>query len=328
MAELNPEPAPRARRWIFFLTIIVLLMVYIPVVRRAFHPPGTTVAATTASTPVVTPPVEQPLKLALGGRLFSDPRLSGDRERRCSACHDLNTNGASRRAHDVALDGSELALNTPTLFNVGFNLRFGWTSRFATLESQIDWLLEDPRFMGLGSVAAAARLAADPQEVAAFRAVYGHGPDAQSLLDALASFARSLVTPDSRFDRWLRGEQSALSAQELAGYVLFKTVGCIQCHRGVNFGGDLLVRQGVVHPAAGARPSYVRVPGLRNVVTTGPYFHDGGIASLTTAIRGTRLAQKDAALTDAQIEQIVAFLGTLTGVYAGRPVASGNGVPR
>jgi cytochrome c peroxidase len=129
-----------------------------------------------------------------------------------------------------------------------------------------------------------------------------------------------LLTPGSRFDRWLGGDPSALSAGEIEGYRLFKSLGCSSCHQGVNVGGNLFQRQGVFHPLVQGPPEIVRVPSLRNVATTAPYFHDGSAATLEDAVRRMAAAQLDRSLTGEQIASIVAFLQTLTGNYRGSPV--------
>jgi cytochrome c peroxidase len=128
------------------------------------------------------------------------------------------------------------------------------------------------------------------------------------------------VTPGSRFDRWLLGEGDAITPAELSGYQLFKSLGCISCHQGVNVGGNMFQRQGIFHPLGSAEPAVVRVPSLRNVATTAPYFHDGNTATLPGAVKAMGIAQLDRILTDQQIAGIVAFLNTLTGTYRDQPV--------
>jgi cytochrome c peroxidase len=154
-----------------------------------------------------------------------------------------------------------------------------------------------------------------------FRAAYGGEPNGERFLDAIVTFERSLVTPGGRFDRWLGGDRSALSEQELEGYRLFKLLGCSSCHQGVNVGGNLFERQGIFHPLVQQPPEIVRVPSLRNVATTGPYFHDGSAATLQDAVRRMATSQLDRTVTDEQVESLVAFLRTLTGNYRGSPVA-------
>jgi cytochrome c peroxidase len=166
------------------------------------------------------------------------------------------------------------------------------------------------------------KLNADPSMVRQFINAYGRSPDRANLLDAIATYERSLVTPGSRFDLWLGGNSAALSAKELDGYKLFKSLGCVSCHQGVNVGGNLFQRQGIFRPLVSAKPEIVRVPSLRNVATTPPYFHDGSAATLADAVRKMGGAQLDQTLTDQQVEAIVAFLHTLTGTYRGVPVVA------
>src|SRR5262249_4464076 len=198
--------------------------------------------------PVPRPPQIDPLKVRLGERLFSDPRMSRDNSRSCSSCHALETNGATRLSYDAGLDGSSLPLNTPTVFNAALSFRFGWEGKIRNIESDIKASLENPRIMGASISEIAERLGTDAGLRREFTNVYGAGPDARNVVDALASFQRTLITPDSRFDRWLMGDAAALSAEEQEGYRLFKSLGCVSCHQGVNIGGNLFQRHGIFHP--------------------------------------------------------------------------------
>ena len=172
------------------------------------------------------------------------------------------------------------------------------------------------------------KLRADPEVVRQFRDAYEREPDAAALLDAIATYERSLVTPGSRFDRWLAGEAAALTPEELSGYQLFKSLGCISCHQGINVGGNLFQRHGIFHPLGSPEPALVRVPSLRNVATTPPYFHDGSAPTLSEAVRAMGIAQLDRVLTDEQIVAIVAFLNTLTGTYRNEVVRPATDTPR
>jgi cytochrome c peroxidase len=262
------------------------------------------------------------LKVALGERLFADPRLSGDGSRACASCHDIRTNGADANRHDEAPDGSEIFFNTPTVFNAALSFRLGWEGKFRTLEAQVEAIVENPQIMGSSVEEVLRRLRADPELVGRFERAYDHGPDRADLLDAIATYERSLLTPGSPFDRWLGGDAAALSAEEQDGYQQFKSIGCISCHQGVNVGGNLFERQGVFHPLASPPPEIVRVPSLRNVATTPPYFHDGSAPTLDEAVRRMANAQLDQTLSDQQITAIVAFLKTLTGTYRGAPIVA------
>jgi cytochrome c peroxidase len=272
--------------------------------------------------PIPAPPAADPRKLALGEHLFTDPRLSHDGTRACSSCHDTRTNGADGNRHDTSLGGTELALNTSTVFNAALSFRLGWEGRFRTLEAQAESSLENPEIMGNRADEELARLGEDPEVSSQFQEIYGHGVDRPSLLDAIATYERSLLTPDSRFDQWLRGNKDALTMQERHGYQLFKSLGCISCHQGVNVGGNLFERHGIYHPLASPLPELLRVPSLRNVATTPPYFHDGSASTLENAICKMGMAQLDQNLSDDQIGDIVAFLRSLTGSYQGHPVTA------
>jgi len=274
-------------------------------------------------TPIPATPAQDQRRVALGEQLFHDRRLSHDNTRSCSSCHDTRTNGASAKARDSNPHGEPLALNTPTVFNVGLNFRLNWEGNFRSLERQAEQALSKPAVMASSVEEVIAKLRADPDVVKQFRDAYGREPDRDSLLDAIATFERSLTTPGSRFDRWLVGDGGAITPEELSGYQLFKSLGCVSCHQGVNVGGNLFQRHGVFHPLGSPEPEVVRVPSLRNVATTAPYFHDGSAATLAEAVKAMGITQLDRALTNEQIAAVVAFLRTLTGTYNGMPVTPG-----
>jgi cytochrome c peroxidase len=304
---------------------LVLALGYSPVAVALLHvSDSSTTPAEEPITPIPEPPAADPLKVALGERLFTDPRLSRGNMRACSSCHDLETNGATKNAQDTAPDGSPLSLNTSTVFNSALSFRFGWEGEFRTLEAQAAASLQNPRIMDIQIEEVVGKLSHDQALVHQFEAAYGHRPDATNVLDAIATFERSLVTPGSQFDRWLTGDTTALSAQQLDGYQLFKSLGCVSCHQGVNIGGNLFQRHGIFHPLARAEPKILRVPSLRNIATTAPYFHDGSAVSLDEAVRKMASAQLNLTLTDQQVDEIVAFLRTLTGTYQSRLVGEPN----
>lgn len=219
-----------------------------------------------------------------------------------------------------------MTLNTPTIFNVSLNFRLNWEGNVRSLEEGAERSLCNS--MASSTKEAVGKLRQDPEAVRQFRDAYGREPDAAALLDAIATYERSLVTPGSRFDRWLGGEANAINPQELSGYQTFKSLGCISCHQGVNVGGNLFQRHGIFHPLGSPEPILIRVPSLRNVAGTAPYFHDGSAATLPEAVRMMGLAQLDRVLTESQITAIVAFLNTLTGTYRGHLVRSGVATPQ
>ena len=272
-------------------------------------------------TPIPAAPAEDPRRLQLGERLFSDRRLSHENTHSCSSCHDVGTNGASANARDTPERQPQSAsLNTPTVFNVSLSFRLNWEGNFRSLETGAENSLRNPAIMGSSVDEVVTKLCADPEAVRQFRDAYGRAPDAAAVLDAIATYERSLVTPGSRFDRWLAGNAAAITEQELSGYRVFKSLGCVTCHQGVNVGGNLFQRHGIFHPLGSPQPELLRVPSLRNVATTAPYFHDGSAPTLPDAVKLMGIAQLDRELTEQQITAIVAFLNTLTGIYRGREV--------
>jgi len=281
-------------------------------------------------TPIPPPPVQDPRQVALGDRLFHDTRLSHDNTRSCNWCHDTSTNGASAingASASLSRTPGAAALNIPTVFNAALSFRLNWEGDLRTLESQVEEALGNPGRMGSSLNEALNKLRADPELSRRFREAFGREMDGPALLGAIATYERTLLTPGSRFDRWLKGDASAITPEEFTGYQLFKSLGCVSCHQGVNVGGNMYQRHGVFHPLASPKPEIVRVPSLRNVAVTPPYFHDGSATTLSEAVKAMGYAQLDRTLTDDQTEAIVAFLNTLTGTYLGKPVTPA-GQPR
>lgn len=297
-------------------------------------------AAQDASEPIV--PVRPPeaadaAKVSLGETLFHDARLSGDGTTACASCHDLEAGGDDGRDRPVGADGEPLDFNAPTIFNVSRNFRLNWRGEFRSLEEQNEAVLLDPVLMNTDWNELLRRLRSDAGYSREFASAYGSAPSRANVLDALAAFQRSLVTVDARFDRHLRGERGVLTAEELRGYGLFKDYGCVACHQGANVGGNLFQRFGIfADPFAGRAGAddgdlgrlavtgleqdrhVFRVPSLRNVALTAPYFHDGRTASLAEAIRIMARTQLGRELPEADVAAIARFLDTLTGEYRGR----------
>lgn len=271
--------------------------------------------------PYASPDRDAMAHAALGAALFADPRLSSDGRVACASCHDLASNGASALSHDPAPDGHRTALNTITVFNAGLNFRQDWRGDARTQADQADIALKRPDIMNASPAQVLAALRAEPGMTDRFRSVFGHGPDWRSLLDCLAAFEATLTTPDSRFDLWLKGDRSALTAAELDGYHIFKSIGCVACHQGVNIGGNLFEKVGVARNDLPDSGKIFRVPSLRNVAMTAPYFHDGSAPTLRVAVHRMASGQLGLALTDQEVTSIIAFLQTLTGRYDGQSVS-------
>jgi len=271
-------------------------------------------------TPLPSAPIQHPQLVTLGDRLFHDPRLSHDSTLSCNSCHDVSTNGASAGRPKSRIDAGP-ELNTPTVFNAALSFRLNWEGNIRTLEAQADQTIQKPQTMGSSLDEVLKKLAVDPGLSKEFREAFGRAIDGPGILVAIAAYERTLLTPGCRFDLWLGGDASAINAEELAGYRLFKSLGCVSCHQGVNVGGNMYQRHGIFHPLGSPEPEILRVPSLRNVAVTAPYFHDGSAATLSQAVKKMGYAQLDRVLTDDETKAIVAFLQTLTGTYLGRPVA-------
>jgi cytochrome c peroxidase len=331
------------RRWISRLTIVACIgSLTVAVVRHSL-------AEGIDSEPITPVPAAEaldPAKIELGRRMFHDVRLSrGDRVS-CASCHDLARGGDDGRARSETNDGRPSDFNASTVFNAALNARLNWRGNFRTLTEQNEAVLLDPRLMNATWPELLAKLRADADYHAAFKALYG-GPEREHVLDALATFQRSLLTPDARFDRYLRGERDAITAEEARGYQLFKAYGCIACHQGVNVGGNLFQRFGVFYDPFAARGNagaadlgrytitgreddrkVFRVPSLRNVAVTSPYFHDGSAASLAEAVDIMARSQLGRELPRDDIDLIIRFLRTLTGVYRGQSLTRSDSEPR
>jgi cytochrome c peroxidase len=266
-------------------------------------------------------------EVALGERLFADRRLSGTLRLSCTSCHDLATNGATANATDRGDGGRRATLNTPTVFNAALNFRLNWEGNARNLRDLSLGTLRDDHLLGGGRLVID-RLRRDPAIDRQFRAIFGRPADAGALADTLAAYLRTLTTPGARFDRWLEGDRTALTPQEIRGYDRFRAVGCTACHQGANIGGNLYQRHGIFHPLAAPLPVILRVPSLRNVAVTAPYFHDGSAATLPEAVRQMARAQLDMELADGDVRDIVAFLGSLTGRYRGRLLVAPHPVVR
>ena len=200
-------------------------------------------------------------KVRLGEMLFHDVRLSRGDVLSCASCHLLAEGGDDNRVRSLGLDGELLNFNAPTVFNVALNFRLNWRGNFRALEEQNEAVLLDPHLMNKNWEELLSELRSDEAYREAFVTVYGSDPAPAHVLDSLASFQRSLTTPNARFDRHLRGERHAITPDEERGYQLFKEFGCVACHQGVNVGGNLFQRFGIFHDPFSQGP--IRTAGPR-----------------------------------------------------------------
>ncbi|GAA5089418.1 cytochrome-c peroxidase [Paenalcaligenes hermetiae] len=278
--------------------------------------------------PITPAEITDPAKVELGKKLFFDPRLSKSGFISCNSCHNLSMGGSDNLKTSIGDRWQEGPINSPTVLNSSLNMAQFWDGRAGTLKEQAGGPIANPKEMAFTHELAVEVLRSIPQYVAEFNAVYGKedfGID--EITDAIAVFEETLVTPDAPFDLWLKGDDNALTEQQLAGYQLFKNSGCVACHNGVNLGGTSFQKMGLIEPYQTTNPAEGRaavtgkdadrfsfkVPTLRNVELTYPYFHDGAVDTLTEAVDIMGRLQLGRHFTDEENAQIVAFLKSLTG---------------
>jgi cytochrome c peroxidase len=286
-------------------------------------------------------------KIALGKRLFFDPRLLGaDSDLSCNSCHNLAQGGSDHRPFSIGQHGRRSKRSAPGLWNIGFQTVQYWDGRATSLEGQTLDHLRDPLVATAPSVGAIVQYLLDSKDYPPLFQQAFSGDNAVSgdhLAKALASFERSLLARNSPFDRFLGGDRGALSASAQRGMHAFNEVGCLACHFGTNFAGPapgpamglgdafyelfpnhlgtkyqaryhLADDRGRFEYTGDVTEKYMwRVPPLRNIARTAPYFHNGSVKTLPEAVRVMAKTELKKELPDATVQDIVAFLDSLTG---------------
>ena len=289
-------------------------------------------------TPLPPVPRLDPATVELGRQLFNEKRLSVNGSLSCASCHRLATGGADDKPFSLGFDGQPVKFNTPTVFNASLNFKQFWNGRVDTLEAQIEQVVISPAEMGSDWKTVVANLTAIPQYQTAFAQVYPDGVTAANVQNALATYERTLLTPNSRFDQYLQGNTDILTLEEKYGYQRFKEYGCIACHQGLNIGGNMFQKFGVMDDYFKDRPAaetdlgrylvthdeedrnVFKVPSLRNVAVTAPYFHDASAKTLEDAVDVMFRFQLGRVPSAEDKDQIIKFLKTLTGQWAGKPL--------
>ncbi len=286
-----------------------------------------------------------PAKIELGKKLYFDPRLSIDGTISCNSCHNVMSDGADGRPVGVGVRGQRGGRGSPTVWNSAFNTVQFWDGRAASLEEQAKGPITNPIEMGMPTHALAVeRLKEIPGYVEEFKKVFPKEKDSltiDNVAKAIATYERTLITPNSPFDKYVRGNKKAMTAQQIRGMKLVDEIGCTSCHTGDNFSGDgFKMGEGHYQPfpqIPGSKydkmydltsdlgrfdvtknaehKNHWRVPTWRNVALTAPYFHNGKVKTLDEAVRVMAKAQLDADLKDDQVNDIVAFLHALTGEF-------------
>ena len=267
-------------------------------------------------------------QVELGKKLYFDPRLSRSGFISCNSCHNLSMGGTDNLKTSIGHNWQQGPINSPTVLNSSLNVAQFWDGRAPDLKAQAGGPIENPKEMAFSHTLTIDVLRSIPEYAIEFRQVFGADEiTIDEVTAAIAEFEKTLVTPNSRFDRWLLGDTNAITADEKAGYELFKTSGCAACHNGEAIGGTSFQKMGIVEPYQTTNPAEGRsavtgrdadrftfkVPTLRNVELTYPYFHDGEAETLGEAVDIMGRLQLGRTYTAEENARIVAFLKSLTG---------------
>ena len=288
-------------------------------------------------------------KVQLGKELYHDTRLSGDGTISCASCHAIETAGVDNHQFSDGIGGQLGGINAPTSYNSVFNFVQFWDGRAATLADQAAGPPLNPVEMGSKSFdEIAARLSADADFCKRFLASYPEGLNEKTITDAIAEYEKTLLTPNSPFDRYLKGDKNAMTAEQIEGYAIFKDYKCATCHAGVNMGGlsyelmgqranyfqdrEMNAKSGLTDSDNGRwaqtkveRDRYrFKTPTLRNVALTWPYYHDGSVATLEKAIEMMAEYQVGRNMSEAEIGKVKLFLDAQTGQYQGKTLTNIN----
>ena len=278
--------------------------------------------------PIAAAKITNPGQVELGKKLWFDPRLSKSGFISCNSCHNLSMGGSDNLKTSIGDRWQQGPINSPTVLNSSLNLAQFWDGRAKDLKEQAGGPIANPGEMAFTHELAIDLLRSIPAYVQEFKTVFGHDKlTIDEVTVAIAAFEETLVTPNAPFDKWLKGDKKALKNDELAGYKLFKDSGCVACHNGPNLGGNSFQKMGIVEPykttnTAEGRSAVTgndadrfnfKVPTLRNVELTYPYFHDGSADTLAQAVDVMGRLQLGRKFSDDENGKIVAFLKTLTG---------------
>ena len=273
-----------------------------------------------------------PKQVEIGRLLFNDVRLSKGAQLSCASCHSLKMGGADGQVVSTGVNSQKGSINSPSVFNSSLNFRQFWNGRADNLMEQVDGPIANPKEMDFSWQQAIEIIRQDPFYVEKFNQAYTDGLTILNMRKAIVSYEESLLTPNSRFDQYLRGNRAAITDDELDGYALFKQYGCVSCHQGVAVGGNLYQKFGVFGDYFTDRGNVTevdlgrflvtnkerdrfvfKVPSLRNVELTAPYFHDGSQEQLEGAVSQMMKYQLGRTSKENDVQLIVKFLKTLSG---------------
>lgn len=298
-----------------------------------------------AKPPIPADNPQTPDKIELGKALYHDPRLSSTGTVACASCHSVMEGGDDHRPVSIGVHGQAGGRNAPTVWNSAYHSAQFWDGRAPSLEAQAKGPVTNPVEMGMSNLGSAVdRLKAIPGYAPLFAKAFGKGDTIteDNMAKAIAAYERTLVTPDSPYDRFVRGDKKALTAQQQRGMQAFADTGCVACHSGAAFDGPSMAAGTpflAKFPTFSDNNPYIarykldadqgryastnkeedrhmwRVPTLRNLAYTAPYFHNGAVKSLPEAVRVMAKSQLDKDLSDATVADIVAFLDGLNGKF-------------
>lgn len=278
-------------------------------------------------------------KADLGEMLFFDTRLSSNNETACASCHQLEAGGDDNLAMGISMVADQHIINTPSIFNALYNFRQNWDGSTKTLEEQVDSALKNHHEFDNNWPDVITTLSKDEDLKKDFYDTYPNGITKGNVINAIVEFEKTLTTPNSRFDLYLKDEGASLTEDEIKGYLAFKELGCISCHQGVNVGGNLYQKFGVFYNYIAERGNIkksdygrmnvtnrqmdafvFKVPSLRNISVTAPYLHDGSAETIEEVIGIMGKTQLGRTLSTEEIRLIKSFLYTLTGEYKNVPL--------
>lgn len=283
-------------------------------------------------------------KVELGRTLYFDPRFSSTGTVSCNSCHNVMLGGEDNRPNSMGVHGQTGGRSSPTVWNSAFSSSQFWDGRAATLEEQAKGPVTNPIEMGMSDLEVAMdRVRSIPGYRPLFEAAFGtdNPMTVDNAAKAVAAYERTLITPNSPYDRYVKGEKTALSEQQIRGMDTFAEVGCTSCHSGAAFNGpamkpgtgflmkfptftdkgyvkqyDLMADMGRFEVTRQEADKHrFKVPTLRNVALTAPYFHNGAVPTLEEAVRVMSKTQLNRELNDEQVADLVAFLKALTGEF-------------
>lgn len=284
-----------------------------------------------SSLPVPTPQLTEHDKIELGKKLFQEPLFAKNLSASCASCHQLKNSGVDNLTRYLTMNKTPGSVNTPTVFNASLNFRQFWNGRAKTIADAIDDHVQDETVFANNWPEIVHKINDNSLYAESFKKIYPNGVTKENINNALTVYIESLLTPDSAFDRFLKGDKSALSNEALKGYRLFRKYGCVSCHQGPNMGGNLFQRLGIYknyfadkgitgkadfglfNVTGKEEDKFVfKVPSLRNIASTGPYLHDGSVKTLPEMIQIMGLYQVGQPIRNEDANSIAQFLQSLS----------------